>query len=42
MKFDYEGIKDITGHEMVESNIKGNPSYEWIDIVGIPQRPTDL
>lgn len=27
---------------MVESNIEGNPKYQWVDIVGIPQRPTEL
>ena len=27
---------------MMESNIAGNPKYEWIDVVAIPQRPLEL
>ncbi len=42
MNFSKEEITQIAGDEVEETNIRGNPTYDWIDVVGIPQRPTEL
>ncbi|GIW69902.1 MAG: hypothetical protein KatS3mg101_0649 [Patescibacteria group bacterium] len=42
MGFTKEEITSIAGDEVLESNIKYNPKYQWIDIVAIPQRPEEL
>ncbi|KKR42508.1 MAG: hypothetical protein UT76_C0021G0007 [Candidatus Woesebacteria bacterium GW2011_GWB1_40_12] len=42
MEFSKEEITQIAGDEVIETNIKDNPKYEWIDVVGIPQRPEGL
>lgn len=42
MEFSKEEITQIAGDGVIESNINDNPKYEWIDIVGIPQRPSEL
>ncbi len=42
MQFSHEEVLDIAGDNLIESDIKNNPDYEWIDIVGIPQRPVEL
>jgi len=42
MRFNNEEIKSIVGEEIEDTNIEGNPEYDWIDVVGVPQRPKDL
>ncbi len=42
MEFYKEEITQIAGNEAIENNIEGNPKYQWVDIVWIPQRPEDL
>ncbi len=42
MEFSKEEITQIAGENVEETFIKGNPTYEWVDIVGIPQRPAEL
>jgi hypothetical protein len=42
MKYTTENIVDIAGDELIDNNIKQDKPYDWLDIVGIPQRPNDL
>lgn len=42
MEFSQEEITSIAGEEVEEVTIKNNPTYEWVDVVGIPQRPADV
>lgn len=42
MRFNNEEIKSIVGEEIEDTNIKGNPEYDWVDVVWVPQRPKDL
>lgn len=37
-----EDITRIAGDEIKGTNIAENPKYDWIDIVGIPQRPKKI
>jgi hypothetical protein len=41
MKFSKEEITQIAGDEIQETNIEDNPKYDWVDIVGIKERPED-
>lgn len=42
VKFSKDEITCIADGEVLETNIEGNPKYDWIDVVAIPPRPTDL
>ncbi len=42
MRFSKESITEIAQDTLVEDRISGNPTYQWIDIVGIPQRPKNV
>lgn len=39
MIYSKESIVNISEDLILEQSIKGNPNYDWIDIVAIPQRP---
>lgn len=42
MRYSKSDIIDLAGKLLLEDKVKGNPDYEWIDIVGLKQRPRDL
>ncbi len=42
MRYSKESLIDIGGDVIVEDKTRSNPTYDWIDIVGIPQRPEYL
>jgi len=42
MLLEKDQVKEIAGNLVEEDRIPGNRKYEWVDIVGIPQRPEDL
>lgn len=42
MILEKDQIIDIAGNLVEEDRIQKNTKYEWVDIVGIPQRPDDL
>ena len=42
MRFGTKKIIDVA-HDLIQKNeIKEDAAYQWIDIVGIPQRPKSL
>jgi hypothetical protein len=42
MKFNSNEIINLSQDLLVKNNITNNYDYEWLDIVGIPQRPQNL
>lgn len=42
MILEKDQIKEIAGNLVEEDRIPENRKYDWVDIVGIPQRPEDL
>ena len=42
MRYSKENLIDIGDKLILEDKNSNNPNYNWIDIVGIPQRPDDL
>lgn len=42
MRFSKERIIDISRDLIIEDTLTGNPEYQWIDIVGIPERPSQM
>lgn len=42
MILEKDQIIDIAGNLVEEDRIRKNKKYEWVDIVGIPQRPEDI
>jgi len=42
MQFNNEEIRTIAGEEFEDTNIRDTTEYDWIDVVGLPQRPSDL
>lgn len=42
MEFSKDDILEAADDLLIEDNIKSNLSYEWVDVLGITQRPTDL
>lgn len=42
MVFEKDQIIEIAGDLVEEDTIRRNTKYEWVDIVGIPQRPENL
>ena len=42
MNFTKNEINEISDDLTIEDNIEGNPLYEWMDVVGLTQRPQNL
>lgn len=42
MRYSKEGIINIAPELILEDRVQGNPQYEWIDQLGITQRPSKL
>lgn len=42
MEFSKEEVTEIADDLLIEDKVISNPSYEWIDVLGITQRPAEL